>query len=175
MFLYFLPLLTFCGNNFRLINWQKNRLLVSYLIPTLIQLINTTSFSKMFLNVVRRLLFIYFVCLHLHCCLTWTERIVNTPFGATIALFASLCPFCRLFALDFAPKIKENASPRVCIFKISRGGHGPRPPLGIACQRHARVGLWPNYLPIIVRFPPVKDLSYIPELRQNQAIFDMMK
>ena len=28
----------------------------------------------------RRLLFIYFVCLHLHCCLTGTERFVNTPF-----------------------------------------------------------------------------------------------
>ena len=34
----------------------------------------------MFLNVLRRLLFIYFVCLHLHCCLTGTERFVNTPF-----------------------------------------------------------------------------------------------
>ena len=33
----------------------------------------------MFLNVVRRLLFIYFVCLHLHCCLTGTGRFVNTP------------------------------------------------------------------------------------------------
>ena len=31
---------------------------------------------------------IYFLCLHLHCCLTWTERIVNTPFSATIA---SMC------------------------------------------------------------------------------------
>ena len=43
----------------------------------------------MFLNIVRGLLFIYFVCLHLHCCFTWTERIVNTPFSATIVSFAS--------------------------------------------------------------------------------------
>ena len=34
--------------------------------------------------------------------------------------------------------------------------------LGIACQRHARVGLRPKYLPIIARFPPVKNFSYIP-------------
>ena len=35
--------------------------------------------------------------------------------------------------------------------------------LGIACQRHARVGLRPKYPPIIARFPPVKNFSYIPE------------
>ena len=34
--------------------------------------------------------------------------------------------------------------------------------LGIACQRHARVGLRPKYPPIIARFPPVKNFSYIP-------------
>ena len=34
--------------------------------------------------------------------------------------------------------------------------------LGIACQRHARVGLRPTYPPIIARFPPVKNFSYIP-------------
>ena len=33
--------------------------------------------------------------------------------------------------------------------------------LGIACQRHARVGLRPKYPPIIARFPPVKNFSYI--------------
>ena len=59
--------------------------------------------------------------------------------------------------------------------KFPGEGMAPDPPLDIVCQRHARVGLWPNYPPIIVRFPPVKDLSYIPELRQNQAVFDMMK
>ena len=35
--------------------------------------------------------------------------------------------------------------------------------LGIACQRHTRVGLWPKYLPVIARFPPVKNFSYILE------------
>ena len=30
-------------------------------------------------------------------------------------------------------------------------------------QRHARVRLQPKYPPIIVRFPPVKNLSYIPD------------
>ena len=35
--------------------------------------------------------------------------------------------------------------------------------LGIACQRHARVGLWPKYPPIIARFPTVKNFSYIPK------------
>ena len=44
------------------------------------------------------------------------------------------------------------------------GGPCPRTPLGIACQRHARVGLRPTYPPIIARFPPVKNFSYIPEL-----------
>ena len=34
--------------------------------------------------------------------------------------------------------------------------------LGIACQRHARVGLRPTHPPIIARFPPVKNFSYIP-------------
>ena len=34
--------------------------------------------------------------------------------------------------------------------------------LGIACQRHARVGLQPKYPPIIARFLPVKNFSYIP-------------
>ena len=35
-------------------------------------------------------------------------------------------------------------------------------PLSIACQRHATVGLRPKYPPIIARFPPVKNFSYIP-------------
>ena len=65
-------------------------------------------------------------------------------------------------ALDFTPKIKENAPLSVCIFKISLGGMPPDPP-GIACQRHARVGLQPKHPPIIARFPPVKSFSYIPE------------
>ena len=34
--------------------------------------------------------------------------------------------------------------------------------LGIACQRHARVGLRPKYPPIIARFLPVKTFSHIP-------------
>ena len=34
--------------------------------------------------------------------------------------------------------------------------------LGIACQRHTRVGLQPKYPPIIPRFLPDKNLSYIP-------------
>ena len=50
----------------------------------------------MFLNVFRRFLFIYFVWLHLHCWLTWTESIVNTPFSTTITPYASHRPFCRL-------------------------------------------------------------------------------
>ena len=34
--------------------------------------------------------------------------------------------------------------------------------LGLVCQRHARVGLWPKYPSIIARFLPVKNFSYIP-------------
>jgi len=58
-------------------------------------------FLKMFLNAVKRFSFIYFVYLHLHCSFTWTERIVNTPFSATIVSFASHCPFqwSAIFAL----------------------------------------------------------------------------
>ena len=39
--------------------------------------------------------------------------------------------------------------------------------LGIVCQRHARVGLRPKYPPIIARFPPVKNFSYIPGLTKD--------
>ena len=49
---------------------------------------------------------------------------------------------------------------------ISRGACPRNPPLNSvpkakARKRHARVGFWPKYLPIIARFPPVKNLSYI--------------
>ena len=49
------------------------------------------------------------------------------------------------------------------------GGACPRTPLGIACQRHAMVGLRPKYPPIIARFPPAKNFSYIPEAEAKHA------
>ena len=36
--------------------------------------------------------------------------------------------------------------------------------LGVACQRHAKVGLLPKYPPITARFPPAKNFSYIPKI-----------
>ena len=53
------------------------------------------------------------------------------------------------------------------------GGGCPRTPLGIACQRHARVGLRPTYPPIIARFPPVKNFSYIPGLPYFLFLFSL--
>ena len=47
-------------------------------------------------------------------------------------------------------------------FPAREGGGTPPNPLRyyyIACQRHAGVGLWPKYPPIIARFPPVKNLQ----------------
>ena len=44
--------------------------------------------------------------------------------------------------------------------------------LGIACQRHARAGLRPKYPPIIARFPPVKNFSYIPDALLFQSYGD---
>ena len=52
-------------------------------------------------------------------------------------------------------------------FQNFPGGACPQTSLGIACQRHARLGVWPKYPPIIARFPPVKNLSYIPEHDTN--------
>ena len=46
--------------------------------------------------------------------------------------------------------------------KFPRGGACPKTPLGVAFQRHARVGLSPKYSRIIAIFPPVKNFSYIP-------------
>ena len=51
---------------------------------------------------------------------------------------------------------------RESAFSKFPGGACPRTPLGIACQRHARMRLRPKYPPIIARFPPVKNFSYIP-------------
>ena len=98
------------------------------------------------------------------------EWSTNIPSGLSAYNPKKLVVYCLLLvtwyksvlnALDFAPKIKENASLRVCIFKIFRGSMSPDP-VGIGCQRHARVGLQPTYLPIIATFPPVKNFSYIP-------------
>ena len=57
---------------------------------------------------------------------------------------------------------------RESAFSKFPGGACPRTPLGIACQRHARMRLRPKYPPIIARFPPAKNFSYIPVIYQIQ-------
>ena len=60
---------------------------------------------------------------------------------------------------------------RESAFSKFPGGACPRTPLGIACQRHARMRLRPKYPPIIARFPPVKNFSYIPAYISNTSFF----
>ena len=64
--------------------------------------------------------------------------------------------------LILSPKSRKMALREYAFSKLPGGGC-PRTPLGIACLWHARVGLRPTYPPIIARFPPVKNFSYIPD------------
>ena len=61
-------------------------------------------------------------------------------------------------ALILPPKSRKMHL-REYAFSKFPGGECPRTPLGIVCQRHARVGLQPKYPPIIARFRLLKTLA----------------
>ena len=105
-------------------------------------------------------MYVYLICKTMRKQRNCTESDVNFivhQFFITCYVI-KVCPECPWFC----PQNQGKCISESTHFQNFLGGHAPESPLGIASQRHARVGLQPKYLPTIARFPPVKNLSYIP-------------